>query len=98
MPALSSALRSLKHVFWPVAAPVSADPARSAAAGAWWRLLCILCVLPATAFLHHGVFMRPTCILNAFGAEYTWETISAWIVRDPSPSWAVLGVLAMFWL
>jgi hypothetical protein len=53
-------------------------------------MLCVLCVIPATAVLHHAVFMRPTCMLNGFGPDYSLGVVADWLRHDPSIAWAAL--------
>lgn len=49
-----------------------------------WPWLAALLVFPVTAILHHAIFFRPTCILNPFGPDYDWATITTWLRADPS--------------
>lgn len=61
-----------------------------------WAAQCAALVIPYTAAWHHMVFYRPTCLLNPFGPEYNWETVSTILMRDPSLAWALLTAIVTY--
>jgi hypothetical protein len=61
--------------------------------GRRWALICLLNFFPLAAFLHNGVFYRPTCMLNPFGADYA---IPTWLARDPSVPWAIVSSMLIY--
>ncbi len=63
-----------------------------------WRIVCILCFFPLAALLHHGIFYRPTCMLNPFGADYYGSVIWQWLSRDPSVPWAIIFAMGVYFL
>ena len=88
---------AIRGVLLPFKAP-TASPLTDAGARLWWRVVCVLSVLPVAALLHYGVFHRPTCMLNNFGHEYTPAVVGAWLMRDPSLPWAIAAMVAAHWI
>jgi hypothetical protein len=88
-------LSAFAAVLLPFKAP-SSSPTTDAAARLWWKVVCVLSVLPIAALLHWGVFHRPTCMLNNFGHEYTPAVIWAWLSRDPALPWAMVMMAAAY--
>lgn len=59
-------------------------------------LLALGSFFPLTAVFHHAIFYQPTCILNNFGPDYTFEVLAIWLKADPSPYVALILALAVF--
>ena len=81
------------QVMWPPSAPVE-SPDSSAAW--WWLALCTATVIPVTATLHNGLFYRAMCMLNKLGPDYSLQTISKLLSRDPSLPWAIVLMTALY--
>lgn len=88
---------AIRGVLLPFKAP-TASPLTDADARLWWRIVCVLSVLPVAALLHYGVFHRPTCMLNNFGHEYTPAVVATWLKADPSLPWAIAAMVAVHWI
>src|SRR5437660_975028 len=85
--------RVLRAILWPPSAPLPHDT--NGIDKEWWRIACIVSVIPIAAILHHRIFWKSTCILRPFGGDYTPSVVHDWLLRDPSLPWAmVLCVLA----
>lgn len=50
----------------------------------YWRLTCTALVFFLTAFFHHAIFYRQTCMLNLFGPDYYPSIVARWLSQDPS--------------
>jgi hypothetical protein len=66
--------------------------------GTRWKLACAALVIPFTAMLHHGVFVRSTCMLNNFGEDYSPSVVKLWLKADPSLPWAIVAAMVVFTL
>jgi len=86
-----SLLATIVGLFWPPYAPVITDE-ELYSGSAWWGATCVLCVIPATAFLHHGVLYYQRCMLQPFsyGYEVNWQVLWAWAAHDAALPWAMI--------
>lgn len=74
------------RVVFPWLAP-SENPLESRSAMRWWRVTCLLSLLPIAAVVHNVVLpgTRTTCMLNNLGApDWRIDVIVDWLRRDPS--------------
>lgn len=76
-------MRIIKSIILPSAPTLDDDH--------WWKISCILLIVPLTAILHHVVFYTATCMINNFGPEYTPAVVWNWLSRDPSLPWAIVA-------
>lgn len=82
------------QLIWPPKAPVTYQDIGKEKR--WWVMLCILNIIPFTAIFHHFLFYRPSCMLNAFGADYTIPVVLEWLSRDPSLPWAIILTIVIY--
>lgn len=80
--------RVILAILWPPSAPLSHAPPQLNRD--WWAALCIACIIPIAAVLHHRIFWLSQCMLNPFGDDYTPSVIHAWLLGDPSLPWAII--------
>jgi hypothetical protein len=76
--------------------PWKVSAADLASNAAWWRTCVITSTIPVAAVLHHGVFWRPTCMLNPFQvSEWIGPGVGIWLLRDPSLPWAIVFAFSL---
>lgn len=62
----------------------------------WWMALCILNIIPIAAIFHHLIFYRFSCMLNAFGYDYSLAVVYKWLSQDPSLFWSILVMIFVY--
>lgn len=89
-----SFLQNTIGLLWPPLAPVLSEEELSAD-GWWWRMTCVLSVIPVAAALHHAVCYYQRCMFQPFSSSYevTWSVAWEWLKHDPSVPWAILAAI-----
>ena len=64
--------------------------------GKSWVAQAAALFIPFTAILHHAVFFPRNCILNKFGRDYDFASVSLLLQRNPAFPWAIVAVLTTY--